>query len=534
MTGAAHGVTDLVSPTRFVPVQLVPPHHTIGALTVRAGILPVDEAPLTVPTRPQIPPPPDPPRRSPLHALRHPHFRTIWLAAFGSYVGNWFEFVAIGWLLSQETRSEAWMGIRAAAHLCPTFILGMWGGIVADSVNRRSLLVVTQVAMMVIALGLAASVFAGVANRYVLVAFALAQGITIAFNMPAWQVLTPRLVPREDLTNAITLNGISFNIARVVGPAMAGAIMRTFREPRATLIVGTGAASVIAREGSTRGASALLVANAFTFLMVMLAVLRTPDAPASPQMRGAWKHPRIIWTRSREAVAWVWMRRGPRAVFLAIVVYALFATPIMQLMPLLVSEVYGAREDGFGLLLAMMGLGAVVGGLGMRLVPPWYPMHHFIPLSITLGGLSILCFALAPALHWAMFIMFFVGIFWMWGFNSTAATMQHLVDDAMRGRVSAVVNTIAMGLMPLGTLLAAVIGDAGQKALSAVHPDWVGPGTATQLGLAGVAVILVLAGAVMLTWRTPEVDGLTPEQPLGRVRPGLWRGITAGAHRPTR
>lgn len=471
---------------------------------------------------------------SALGVLRHRHFRIIWLASFGSYLGNWFEFVAIGWLLSQETKSEDWMAFRAAAQLGPTLLLGMLGGLIADSVNRRTLLIVTQLAMMVIALGLAVTVYFDIANRWVLIAFALAQGIAIAFNTPAWQVLTPRLVPKDELTRAITLNGIAFNMARVIGPAVAGGIMRAFQSPTATVATAAAvlsAEAALSRDGSMHGAGALLLVNALTYIGVMVAVLVTPDAPAPPDLRGAWKHPGVILTRSREAFAWVWTHRGPRAVFLAIVVYALLATPVMQLLPLVVSEVFGEREDTFGLLLAVMGIGAVVGGLSMKLVPSWYPMHHFIPASITLGGLSLLLFALAPTLAWGMFIMFFVGVFWMLGFNTTAAAMQHLVDDAMRGRVSAVVNTLALGLMPLGAFLASRVGNTGASLFRRLGSEWVGNGTSTQLGLAFTSLMLFIAGLVMWARRTPEVDGLKPGDHAYDAKPGLWRGITASAHR---
>jgi MFS family permease len=285
--------------------------------------------------------------------------------------------------------------------------------------------------------------------------------------------------------------------------------------------------------GSTQGAGALLLFNALTFVVVMLTVLTTPDAPAPPEMRGAWRHPAVIWTRTREAFGWVRTHRGPRAVFLAVVVFAMLATPLMQLLPLLVSEVYRAKEDTYGVLLAVMGVGAVAGGLGMKLVPRWYPMHHFIPLSITLGGALILALSLAETTTWAICFMFFVGVFWMWGFNSTAAAMQNLVSDQMRGRVSAVVNTIALGAMPLGTYLASRAGHAGEALLRRLAPAAVDSGTGTQLGLAATSLVLAAAGVVMLIWRTPEVDGLRPGDPGYDRRPGLWRGISGSAHRPS-
>lgn len=489
--------------------------------------------------RAQAAPVPAPPSR--WGVLRHSHYRTIWLAAFASYIGNWFEFVAVRWLVSQETKSEAWMGYLAAAQLCPTLVLGMVGGLVADSVNRRTLIIVTQACMMAIALAMAGSVFFGFANAHVLLGLTLAQGLTVAFNMPAWQVLTPRLVPKSELTSAITLNGIAFNMARVIGPATGGLIMKMFQSPGPAAVAGlavlAGTATLAAEavplhKGSGSGAAALLLFNAVTFIGVMIAVLTTPDAPAPADMRGAWRRPGIAWARTREAIAWVWQRKGPRAVLLAMVVFAMLATPIMQLMPLMVSDVYHKGEATFGALLALMGGGAVAGGFAMKLIPKWYPMHHFIPVSILAAGISILVFALTRDYRVAMSVMFFIGIFWMWGFNSCTAAIQHLVSDELRGRVSAVVNTIAMGLMPVGTWIASAAGHVGEGVVERSRPAWIHDGVGTQIGLAFVSTVLCVAALVMLIWRTPEVDAIPPDDPAAVRRPGFWRGITAAAHRP--
>lgn len=479
-----------------------------------------------------------PARASRLGVLRHSHYRTIWIAAFGSYIGNWFEFVAVRWIVSQATKSEEWMGYLAAAQLGPTLLLGMFGGLVADSVNRRTLIIVTQACMMLIALAMASAAFFGFATPHVLLALTLAQGITVAFNMPAWQVLTPRLVPRQDLSKAITLNGISFNAARVIGPATGGLIMKAFQAAAPAAVAGSAIVAADVTAGAvdgtavSRGAAALLLFNTITFIGVMMAVLTTPDAPAPAELRGAWKRPGIAWGRTREALLWTWNRKGPRAVLFAVVIFAVLATPIMQLLPLVVSEAYGLEEATFGALLAFMGCGAVVGGFAMKLVPKWYPMHHFIPVSILLAGVSIFAFALTWSPGPAMALMFLVGFFWMWGFNSSAVAIQHLVTEEMRGRVSAVVNSIALGLMPVGTWVAAALGHGAAHLLKAWRPEWGFRGIDTQLGLMIASGVLVIAALVMLDVRTPEVDGIEPGQPGYDRRPGLWRGFTAAAHRP--
>lgn len=486
--------------------------------------------------------PPSPPvsastSRSPLLALRHPHFRLIWFAAFATYLGNWFEFVAVRWLVTEEAKhleatgvkinAEDWMAYLSIAQLGPTLFLGLFGGIIADSVNRRSLLVATQGAMMLIAFAMAVAAFTGHADRWTLLILVLFQGIAVPFNNPAWQVLTPRLVPKDELHLAITLNGISFNVARTLGPAIAGVIMAVFKTPMPTPSLVTGDAQT-----TSHGAAALLLFNALTFIGVMLAVLKTPDAPAPPELAGAWRHPGRALERSKEALSWVWHRKGPRAVLFAVVVFAVLATPVMPLMSLMVHDVHRGDEDTFGVFIAVMGLGAVSGGLAMRYVPPWYPMHHFIPFSCTFGAVFILLFAMADNKEWALFTLFFVGVFWMWGFNSSAVAMQKLAPDDMRGRISAVVNTIAMGLMPVGPLMASFIGHALERWTVAVGLITPSAGLSTQLGIAACALLLLAASLVMLIWRTPEVDNIDPTDPTYDRQPGLIRGIFAPNHRP--
>jgi hypothetical protein len=167
----------------------------------------------------------------------------------------------------------------------------------------------------------------------------------------------------------------------------------------------------------------------------------------------------------------------------------------------------------------------------MRRIPKWYPMHHFIPFSVMLGGMWIFLFSLAPEPVSAGVCIFFAGVFWMWAFNSSIAALQLLVDDSMRGRVFAVCNTVAMGLMPLGTFIAAQAGHFGDSLVRKYAPAIESDGLGTQIGLAFVAIVLMIAGVVMITVRTPEVDGLKPGDPGYDRVPGFWRGVLATGHR---
>ncbi len=428
------------------------------------------------------------------------------------------EILGVQWLMAAQTSSAVMMGYLAAAQLFPMLVLGVWGGLAADRVNRKRLLLTTQAMLMLIAGVLAAFAWFGWATPLVLIVFGVLNGATMAFNVPAWQVLTPRLVPREELTQAINLNGLQFNLARVVGPALAGVIMALY------------------------GPAVLFLINCLSFLGVLAAVTGTPDAPAPA------RDPATAWQRIREALAFVFHRPGPRAVFLGMVLFAALAAPLVRLLSLFVRDVYsGGRSDSpegglgtgmngsgevqFGVLLTMMGLGAVAGALALKAVPRWYPKHHFIPLSIACCGVSIVLFSAASSFPLGAALVFLCGVFWLWAFNSSFAAMQVLVDDGMRGRVLSVCNVAVFGAMPLGSLAAGAIAAAVStpQAFAASPPH---AGLGVQVGVGAMGAVLALAGLVMLIWRTPEVDGLAPGDPGHARRPGLLAGITGGAHKP--
>jgi len=446
----------------------------------------------------------DAPPASRWGVLRHRHYRNIWTASFASNVGGWMEMVAVQWVMAQATLAPEWvnagrpgapimMGYLATAQMAPILLLGLLGGMVADRVDRRAMLMSTQAMLMLIAGALAAAAWLDALTPTILIVLGAANGIALAFNMPAWGVLTPRLVPRAELTRAIVLNGLQFNMARVVGPALAGVMLAWL------------------------GAGTLFAINAVSFLGVIWAVGRTPPAPAPPR--------ESLSARADLAQAMRFTLRtpGPLALVLAIFLFSMLATPLLRLMPIIVSEVYGRDADAFGMLLAVMGAGAVAGALTIRFVPAWYPRHHFIPLSVALGGLSLAATVASPTLAGATVAVFFCGVFWLWTFNTSFAALQLLVDDRMRGRVMSITNVLSFGATPVGTLLAGLIGEwaSGRK----------GDGPGTQIGMAALAIALALAGLAMLTWRTPEVDGLKPDDPGFDRRPGLLRGLTAAAHR---
>lgn len=439
--------------------------------------------------------------------LRHRHYRNIWLAAFGSSLGGWMEIVGVQWSMAKATVAESWtsrnlpeapvmMAYLAVAQMGPLLLLALPGGVAADRLNRRRLLLTTQTARMLVAIALCVLAYRGVINPWVLMVLGFLDGVALAFNIPAWQVLIPRLVPREDLTRAITLNGLQFNLARALGPALGGLLMAQF------------------------GVGMLFLINALSYAGVIWAVWITPDASEEARAPRA-----SIWQSTIEGCIYVWRHKGARFLILAIVLFSMLGTPLLRLMPLIVKGVYRMGEDIYGVLLGVMGGGAVLGALSIRYIPWWYPKHHFVPLSMTVGSVFLALYGLMTNVFLAAAAVFFTGIFWMWSFNSAFAALQMLVEDRIRGRVLAICNMLSFGAMPLGAYAAGLIAQQ-------IDGDAPNAGHGSRIALVVLAALLFVISLAMLIWRTPEADGLKPGDKGYDRRPGLFSGITASAHRP--
>lgn len=471
---------------------------TVGALATGTGLGPS-------PTAPAAPDAATPPA-SKFGVLRHRHFRNIFLSQFVSNVGGWSEMFAIQMYVAQATGRLDDQGLLGAAQMVPIFLLGVFGGLTADRVNRRTQLVVTQVLAGVMAAGVAAVTMIEFENprsviHWLFVLGAL-NGCVMAFNFPAWQVLTPRLVPKDELGKAITLNGIQFNLARVLGPALAG--------------------FVIARAGATP----LLWFNAVTFFAMAAVVMTTPNAPPPPRTGEA------IRKQLAGAAAFLFRSPGPRAVLTAQVLLSLLAAPLVRLLSNFVIDVYGLHdkraEQVGGTLLAIQGVGAVLGGISLRFVPTWYPKHHFIPIAVTGLGIAICLFAITSSVWAGYAAMLVCGWFWIWAFNQSWAAMQILTPDAIRGRALSIVTVAAFGATAIGVYVA---GETGEWLKRAKILD---PQTATQSAILMLSVPLLITGIVMMTYRVPEVDNLPRMRGQSRRSRSLVEAVTASEHRPSK
>jgi len=413
-----------------------------------------------------------------------------------SSIGTWMEGLGIQWLMAEQTGSTVMLGWLAAAQLGPMLVFGIFGGLATDRLDRRKLLLTTQIATMLIAAGLTVASALEMATPAVLLGLGLLSGVAMAFNAPAWQVMTPRLVPRAELHRAIALQGLQFNLARVVGPALAGLLL------------------------AQTSATVLFALNTLSFVAVILAIRTTEPAPPPPGPAPPAR------AQILEALRFMFGDPGPRSVFTMLVLLSALAAPLQRMLPLFVSEVFHAGETAYGLLLGLFGAGAVLGGLTLGRWPTWYPRHHLIPLSLALTGACMTLFCATRSLPVAGAWIFAGGLFWIWAFSGMITALQLRVSDAMRGRALSVANLAMFGAMPIGSLLAAVSGSWLADAFNAAEPA----AAAVQLGVGASTLLLTALGLLLLIWRTPQIDEQGPANPP--VTRSLWYGITARAHRP--
>lgn len=370
-----------------------------------------------------------------LRALAFRNFRLFWAGAIGSSIGTNMQIAALGWVVAVSTRSATKVTLIAFVTIFPLLVLGPVGGALADRFARRRLLLVTQTALMAQAFALWIVWSAGAGTYWVLFWIALAGGILVALNTPAWQSIVVDLVPRSHLQNAITLNSTQFNVARATGPMIAGILLARV------------------------GAGACFLGNALSFVLVLAAllVIRPANETAAPDV--AVERPGVI-AGFTESLRYL---RGHSGLIVAIgthAVFALLAAPVVLLVPVLAVEALDVGSEAFGLLLGSFGVGAVAIAFVIGTVD-----QHVAPSRLLAGGLvltvvSVLGLGLAPALGVGIVFMVIFGAAYVTVVSVDHSAIQTLTDDHIRGRITSLWLMVFGTCFPLGTLLQGVIADA--------------------------------------------------------------------------
>jgi MFS family permease len=364
-----------------------------------------------------------------LAALRFRAYRRFWLGSLVANLGLWIQTIALGWLVYDMTLAAWWLGMVSFCGNAPTLVLGLVGGAIADRASRRLMMTASLLALGAASLALAALTAVGALTIWHVIAIAMVGGVATALYTPAMHTVVPTLVPPEHLLTAISLNSVQFNIARAVGPALAGFLYAAI---------------------GPHGCFALNAAAALVFALVV-ARMHVPSRPAEA--------PPPILRALREGVGYV--RRHPviaPAIFLATVM-SIFGFPYIILLPA-VAHGLGLDARGLGYLTACVGAGAVLGGLTIS----WLGMGGAGgPPTAVRGavafGVVLASFPFASTVPRTMTVLFLLGALQTFTIASMTTTIQVAVHDGMRGRVMSMITVIFFGFSTLGGLIAGTIGD---------------------------------------------------------------------------
>ena len=376
--------------------------------------------------------------------------------------GQWIQQVTLGWLVYELTGSSMLLGVLNGLRALPFLVTGPMAGVAADRMDRKKLLLRTQWVLIVTAVIMGVAVASPLLHVWHIFVFTLITGIAWTFSEPVRQSMIPSVVPKAELANAIALNSGGFNLMKIIGPALGGAMIALF-----------GAAG-----------NFFVQALAYIGVLVMIYWMHVPPTPAEARRSSALSN-------LKEGFAYVWSTPAVLALMALAYVPRIFAVPYQTLMPVFQKDVLGVGPEGLGLLMAAPGLGAVLAVLilasaGSRLKR----QGLFLVGSIIVLGLFLILFSQITFFPLALIALVAVGIFQMLFLASTATLLQLIVPDQLRGRVMSL-YMLDRGFMPAGALFAGV----------AAH--FIGaPLTVATMG----AIVIILA--LMVAWWVPAIRAL--------------------------
>jgi len=373
-------------------------------------------------------------------ALGYRDFRVLWMGACTSSIGTWMQKVAQSWLVLELTNSATYLALDAFLGELPILLFTLIGGVVADRYDRRKLLLASQFIQMTSAFALAGLVFAGHVHIYYVLALSFMSGCAQAFGGPAYQSLIPSLVRKEHLPNAIALNSIQFNIARVLGPLLAGVALHQF------------------------GSATCFGLNGLSFLVVIAALLslRAPHVPTTSTRR----------MRDELATGLRYVRDDPSLLTLTVLALAstFLGVPLLTFLPVFTKNIYHADVGQYSQMMAWSGVGAIAGAL----VVAWLGRFRHMGLTALLvqlaTGALVVAFALTRLLWLSHVLLLLTGAAMMITFSLFTSLVQLVAPNEMRGRVMSVYMVAFRGGMPLGSLVTGVFVDqAGAPLALAVN-----------------------------------------------------------------
>jgi MFS family permease len=360
-------------------------------------------------------------------AFDHRDFRVMWIGACTSSIGTWMQQLAQAWLVYDLSKDPFYLGLDTFLAQFPIMALSLFGGVFADRTNRRNQLLMSQYIQMACAFILTLLLMTGYLQNtkkvWPILILSFIVGVGQSFGGPAYQALLPTLVGKEDMSNAIVLNSIQFNIARVIGPTLGGLALTSF------------------------GAVWCFGLNGLSFIAViislyMITVRYVPAKSSEP-----------ILVAMKKGFSFIRAREGMEALIILAFLMTLLGLPLSTFLPVFAKEVFNQGANAYTIFLVCSGLGSVFGALTLGAIGKIQRQGRATLLVLALLGTLIIGFSLSKWFPLSCILLFCCGATLMASFSLVATLVQAICEDDMRGRVMSVYNVAFRGGMPVGGLI---------------------------------------------------------------------------------
>lgn len=362
-------------------------------------------------------------------AFKHIYYRYYFSGQLVSLIGTWLQNIAQSWLVLQLTHSAFMVGLVSALGFLPVLFLGLLGGAIVDRFNTRHVLIFTQIASLLLALGLGILAGIGLVNVWIVATFALLLGVVNSLDAPARQSFTIEIVGREDLSSAIALNMGVFNSARVIGPALAGLLIATV------------------------GNSGAFILNGLSFLgpIIALYLMKINNHPANDH-----EHP---IQAIKAGIKYAYNHPFLKSLLIFSAVTSIFGFSYSTLLPVVIEQVFHKGATELGILFSAAGIGALIATMMLQLFIKKYTMENIIVCSSLLFSTFIILFSFTSNFYLALVTLFFASMSLTTQMALTNTTVQHSAENALRGRIMSLFTLSFMGMFPLGSFQIGLIAE---------------------------------------------------------------------------
>jgi MFS family permease len=394
-------------------------------------------------------------------AMRHRNYQLYFGGQLISSIGTWMQIIAQAWVVYQIGHSELTLGLVAFASAIPTLLISPWGGVAVDRMSRRNLLIMTQTGAMLLAIILASLTFTGIVQEWHVIVLAALLGVVNAFDAPARQTIVMELVGKQDLPNAIALNSMMFNSARVIGPAVAGLMLAVV------------------------GAAWCFTLNGISFLAVIIGLWLMKLPPHQRE-----RHIASPWQQLVSGMQYTTRNREISGLVLLSLVFSIFGISYSTMLPAFVEKTLHLGATAYGWVNAATGLGAVTGALLLANHQVSHGRRGKMLVATNIAfPLVLIAFSFSSVYPLSLLLAYGLGIGFMVQFTTINTLLQTRVEDEFRGRVMGLYTITFFGFSPFGNLLIGFLGE---------HM-----GLAIAMSLFAVCS-LILSKLVLL--RTPEIQ----------------------------